>query len=263
MPVLVWANHHRLLVGAVGLTVTMLALVAVGWVLWHQSSTTPVSVGQAKRSFRSQQRPGRLPPGLPVPGVYRYRTTGGERLSVGSVRRAFPAVTDVVVVDGKCASFDWVPLEEHTEELTECRTPGGATTPSSTSTEHIASLSTSEPISCGSGAYLLPSDPAPRANWSASCSSGDTRIALTGSVVGPATVTVAGRVVAAEHVRVELTFTGSEHGTNPCDYWIAPADGLVLREVERVDLSESVGPFGTVHYSEYMSISLASTTPLH
>ena len=262
MPVLVWANHHRLLVGAVGLTVTLLALVAVGWVLWHQSSTTPVTVGQAKRSFRSQQRPGRRLPGLPAPGVYRYRTTGGERLSVGSVHREFPSMTDVVVVDGKCASLDWVPLEEHTEELTECRTPGGTTTPSSTSTERITALSTSEPITCGPGAYLLPSDPVAGSTWSASCTSGNTRIALTGSVIGVATVNVSGKSLAAEHVRVELDFTGDEHGTNPCDYWIAPDDGMVLREVERVDLSESVGPLGTVHYTEQMSISLASTTPL-
>ena len=262
MPVLVWANHHRLLVGAVGLTVAVLAVLAVGWVLWHQSSTTPVTVGQARRSFRSQQRPGRPHPGLPVPGVYRYRTTGGEQVSVGSVRRVFPPMTDMVVVDGKCASLDWVPLEEHTEELTECRTPGGTTTPSSMSTERIAAIGTSEPINCGSGAYLLPSDPVPGADWSASCSTGGTHIALTGSVIGPATVKVGGRSVAAEHVRVELAFSGGEQGTNPCDYWIAPADGLVLREVERVDLSEPAGPLGTVHYTENMSISLASTTPL-
>ena len=263
MPVLVWANHHRLLAGAVGVTVTLLALVALGWVLWHQSSTTPVTTGQAKRSFRSQQRPGRRIPGLPAPGVYRYRTTGGERLSVGGVHRVFPSVTDVVVVDGKCATLDWVPLEEHTEELTECRTPGGTTTPSSTSTERITALSTSEPISCGPGAYLLPSDPADGSTWSASCTSGHTRIALTGAVIGAASVTVSGHSMAAEHVRVNLDFTGDERGTNPCDYWIDPDDGMVLREVERVDLSESVGPLGAVHYTEQMSISLASTVPLH
>lgn len=52
----------------------------------------------------------------------------------------------------------------------------------------------------------------------------------------------------------------SESGTSP--YWLSASTGLVLRQRESVDVSQSSGPMGSVHYEEHMSIKLTSVDKL-
>ena len=77
-----------------------------------------------------------------------------------------------------------------------------------------------------------------------------------GQAFGSATMVVGGHAVPVVHTRITLTFMGSEHGTNPTDYWIVPSNGLIVRERETVGVTQ-----GSVHYSENMEATLTGLTP--
>ena len=67
---------------------------------------------------------------------------------------------------------------------------------------------------------------------------------------------VGGQAVSVMHTRLMLTFTGTEHGTNPTDFWIVPSSGLIVREQETVGVTQ-----GSVHYSENMEATLTGLDP--
>ena len=60
------------------------------------------------------------------------------------------------------------------------------------------------------------------------------------------------------HVRLNFTFTGTEHGTNPIDFWIVPSSGLIVQERELVGVTQ-----GGVHYTENMDATLTRLDPAH
>jgi hypothetical protein len=69
---------------------------------------------------------------------------------------------------------------------------------------------------------------------------------------------VAGHAVPVVHARLMFTFTGSEHGTNPTDFWIVPSSGLIVREKETVAVTQ-----GSVRYNESMETTLTGLSPAH
>ena len=75
-------------------------------------------------------------------------------------------------------------------------------------------------------------------------------------MLGRATMAVGGHTVGVVHTRFALTFDGTEHGTNPTDFWIVPTSGLIVRERESVAVSQ-----GGVSYSEDMDAVLAGLDP--
>ena len=63
------------------------------------------------------------------------------------------------------------------------------------------------------------------------------------TIVALISCSVGGRTVSVEHTRFTLTFTGTEHGSNPTDFWIVPSTGLIVREQEAVGVTQSGAPF--------------------
>ncbi len=124
-----WVQHHRLL------SVLILAFVIVSsaggtaWALVFRTVSSPVGLREALRIYRREQTDKMLTTlrnHLPAPGVYTYRTTGGESLSLMGVARSFPSTTSMIVEDGNCATVNWVPITQHTETITECPGADGA-----------------------------------------------------------------------------------------------------------------------------------------
>ena len=199
---------------------------------------------------------------LPASGVYRYSTVGSEHLSIG-ISRTYPSVTSMVVTDGACTHMDWIPLTQHEEGLVACPDPGGGlSVTSSSSTEVVAGITTNTPITCPRTAYLIPPDPVSGKRWSATCRSGGHPVRLSGEVVGPATIDVAGQRIPALHTNLVFTFVGPERGSNPNGFWLDPKNGLILRQVETASIAQQAGPLGSVHYGETLAITLRTTTPL-
>ena len=264
MPALNWINHHRLLLLGAGFAVLVVAVALGLWFFIFRSSSTPVNLRQALRLYRQDQSHSTTwGSGLPSPGVYRYRTSGNEQLSFGGISRTFPTSSNMIVTGSECAMERWEPIEQHMEGVEECRLKNGAYALTSLFTyEEIAGTKTNQVITCPTTAYLLPADEHSGERWHATCHSAGLNVAFSGSVVGGSSVEIGGTRVPAVHTRLLLTFAGSESGTNPCDYWVSPKDGLVLSERETVSLYQPAGPLGSVHYTESMAIALDSLTPV-
>jgi hypothetical protein len=261
MSVLTWTTHHRFWALGMGAAVLVVAVAAGLWFFVFRSPGTQIDLRQALRLYRHDQRAPTSTPGalVPAPGVYAYRTSGYERLSVASISRSFPSSSEMIVTAASCTTVRWVPFEQHIEGLVECPGRNGAVgMASALSDEEIAGVHSTEAIRCPAGAYFVPPGPTPGLRWTAVCHTGGNEVAFAGHVLGWSSVTVAGHPRAALHTRLTLTFNGSEVGTNPTDYWVSPSDGLILQEREEVNLSQGSGPLGSVEYREKMTVALSS-----
>ena len=121
-----WVQQHRWLSVLVLAVVIVTAAGGTAWALVFRTVASPVGLRQALRVYRKEQTAkvlDSLRGHLPAPGVYTYRTSGGESLSLLGVSRGFPARTSMVVADDRCATVSWLPLVEHTETTTMCATP--------------------------------------------------------------------------------------------------------------------------------------------
>ena len=258
-----WVQQHRVL------SVLILALVIVSsaggtaWALVFRTVSSPVGLREALRMYRREQAEKVLQTlrnHLPSPGVYSYRTSGGESVSLPGMDRSFPPTTSMIVTGGNCATVSWVPLTQHTETTTECGGPdGGFTVPRLVTQESIAGSDTTSTIVCPATAYMLPPRAAAGQKWAATCAlqSPAEKVTLAGEALGASTMSIAGHTVTVEHSRLTLTFDGSEAGTNPTDFWIVPSSGLIVREREAVEATS-----GGVSYSETMFSTLTSLSPL-
>lgn len=257
--------HHRLLLATVLLSILSGAAALTFWFVVLRDPATRVGLAQAVRlyhhsdSARSSSSGG---DGEPPAGVYRYRTTGGEHLSFAGIARTFPSTSDMIVTDRACTTMLWEPLEEHTEGLVTCALRGGGVrVAGATSYESIAGTSTTSVIRCPANAYFVPPDPVVGRKWRATCTSGRHEVGFSGSVLGIGGRRIDGIDVAALEVALRWTFEGPQYGTNPNLYWVSRRDGLVLRQDERVDVTQPAGPLGSVRYTERMAIELRSMVP--
>jgi hypothetical protein len=258
-----WVQQHRLL------SVLILAFLIVGsaggtaWALVFRTVSSPVGLREALRIYRREQTEKMLQTlrsHLPAPGVYSYRTSGGESLNLPGMDRAFPSTTSMIVTAARCATVSWMPITQHTETTTECVGPdGGFDVPRFVTHESIAGTDTTSALTCPATAYLLPPDATAGRKWAATCvlQSPAEKVAFAGEALGMSTMTIAGHAVTVEHTRFTLTFDGSQAGTNPTDLWIVPSSGLIVQEKEEVSVTS-----GGFRYGETMHSTLASLSPL-
>lgn len=264
MTVLIWVNHHRLWTGAIGIAAILVAVIAGAWFFVLRSPGSQLSQSQALELYqKTQKATGLAVAHLPEPGVYRYRTSGNEQLSVGGINRIFPETTEIIVTDGKSATMQWEPFLQHIEGLVECREHNNALTiPTASSYEAIAGTATNSIINCPTTTYFIPPDPVVGEQWKSTCHSGKERIVLTGRVIAFTSIRLGSSVLPTLHTRLTYSFSGAETGTNPNDYWVAISSGLILRQQESVDITQQAGPLGNVRYTERMNIELATAIPM-
>jgi hypothetical protein len=258
-----WVQQHRVLSVLVLSAVMVACAGGTAWALIFRTVSSPVTLRDALRLYRREQTAkvmASLRNRLPAPGVYTYRTSGGEGLNLMGMERSFPASSSMIVTDGRCATVTWVPILQHTEATTMCRGPTGTLWVARLVTsESIAGSSTTSVVDCPSTAYLEPAGPSPATSWRAQCALSDPveAVDLGGRTLGRTSTVVGGRSVAVEHVRITLVYVGSQRGTNPTDLWIDPATGLIVRQAETASIDQS-----GVTYGEAMRASLVSLTPL-
>jgi hypothetical protein len=216
------------------------------------------------------------PHGPLAAGVFGYRTTGGESLSILGVSRSFPSDTNMLVTNapassdpggagGECSVVSWVPITQHTETTTVCpttiaNTEGKASpaiaVPQFVTYEAISNTVSTTTITCGLTAFLVPPKAAKGESWSTICheSGSSANVVLNGKDLGPAVINVAGHAVSTTHVHLSIDFTGSDVGTSPEDFWLS--NGRIIQQSETVDILQ-----GGVKYHELMSATLTSLTP--
>jgi hypothetical protein len=264
MPALTWFSHHRLLALGMGVAVLVVAVAAGVWFFILRSPTTPIDLRQALRLYRQGQGTEAVDTGtgLTPPGVYRYRTSGAEHLSAGDITRPFPTSTTMIVTDARCTTIRWEPFEQHVEGLVTCPAPdGGLSITSIPAYEEIAGTQTTTVVDCPAGTFLLPPNRVVGERWQTTCHDTGQTVHVAGQVEGTGLVDVGGTGVPAVHTRLTLSYSGSESGSNPNDYWLSASDGLILRQDETVEMSQPAGPLGSVRYDERMAVELTSIDP--
>jgi hypothetical protein len=258
-----WVQQHRWLSVLVLAFVILSSAGGTAWALVFRTVSSPIGLREALRMYRKEQSErmlSSLRSHLPGPGVYTYRTSGGESLSLMGVQRGFPSRTSMIVTGGRCATVSWVPITQHTEATTVCSTSAGALTVTQLVTdESIAGTTTTSTVTCPAPVYLLPVGVRTGQRWGGTCTlvSPAEKVRVTGVALGASTMTVGGTPVTVEHTRLTLTYRGAMQGTNPTDFWVIPSTGLIVREREAVGVTQ-----GGVRYSETMDATLTGLVPL-
>ncbi len=195
--------------------------------------------------------------GLPVPGVYRYRTTGGEKVSFLDYRREYTPVTHRIVTRHGCGiREEQFFLVQHVEYYDRC---GPRLVAYGTDIAFWWTHGTQD-FACVGGSFDG-SDMAPGEQVPWLCGDEDTVAGQTTEYLADEEVEVDGRSLPARHTRWTTEFSGATKGTAVVDDWFDPVTGLVLRETRSIGLrvgSPFVGDLSYIDVSEYL---LLSTTP--
>jgi hypothetical protein len=270
VPAWTWIQNHR------WLSVLFLTIVVIGtaggtcWAVFFRTVASPVSLRDALRLYRSSSSTAGTTgtseevrgASLLVPGVYSYKTTGGESLSLLGADRSFPSETEVIASnnDKACSTMEWVPIEQHTETTVACPASHHSIAGTQFVThEEISNTNSTTVIDCPSTMYLLPPIAVPGSHWSATCRQVNPAepVEVTGQVLASAPVVVGGVSVPAYHVHLVMTFSGSaDNGTSPVDFWFSMSRGVLLKEQETAQISED-----GVRYNETMNAVLESLIP--
>ncbi len=264
MVVWTWIQHHRLLSIAFVAFLVIGAAGGTAWAVFFRTVASPVTLKEALRMYRRDQVSAARNWGLVQPltaGVFRYRTAGGESLSIPGASRSFPATSDMVVSAGAggCSVVAWVPITQHTETTTVCPSLNHSLVVTNLTThEQISGTTTTTVLTCPATTYLLPPAAVTGARWSATChqASPSENVVVQGTDLGDESLRVGGQSVSTVHVRLTLQFAGVEAGVAPTDLWISTTRGLVVREAEQATVTQQ-----GVHYHEQMDTLLVSLTP--
>jgi hypothetical protein len=251
---------RRLLRAAVA--VGLLVAATDGFLLWGRGLATPVDAERAAASFLAARPPGtgRLPGPRPPAGVYRYRTSGYERVDRFGVERAYPAETvRVIGWRGGCRWRETVPIfTQHTETYDFCADGVDADDFAySTSLTYFLVPATQRFACAPVGRRLLTGErPGAARRWR--CVQGSSASANTTLYVGPETVQTPAGPVPTRHLRLITALSGRSSGGAVRDLWLDP-DGLVVKEERRVSLRVRSPFVGVLTYEERASFLLTGS----
>jgi hypothetical protein len=247
---------RRLLRAAVA--VGLLVAAADAFLLWGRGLATPVGPERAAASFLGAQPGGQLPGPRPPAGVYRYRTSGYERIDRFGVDRAYPAeTTRVISWRGGCRWRETVPIfTQHVEAYDFCA--GGDDADDfaySTSLTYFLVPGTQR-FACAPVGRRLLTGRRPGGSRSWRCVEGASVSVNTTVYLGRETVRTDAGPVATRHVRLVAALSGRSSGGAVRDLWLDP-DGLVVKEERQVSLKVGSAFVGLLTYDERASFLLS------
>ncbi len=220
-----------------------------------------VDLDEAVAKFRAAGPAAAEPvPGLPAPGVYQYRTTGGERISFLDYRRSYSSTTMRIVTRHGCGvrEAQWF-LVQHLEYYDRC--PDGSLPAYGTDIAYWWTHGTQDFTCQPGGSFDMSSRrDGERVAWT--CADEDTRAEQVTERIGMEEIVIAGRPHLARHTRWTTTFSGATKGTAVVDDWFDPATGLVLRERREIGLRVGSPFVGQLGYTDVSEFTLLSTEPV-
>jgi hypothetical protein len=198
----------------------------------------------------------------PEPGVYRYRTTGGENVSVLGAHHNYPAETFAVV--RRTGGCGWTMrsevIREHVDERQMCSEPGRLLQVLQRREVEFFGTRDGGGFSCDPPQVQHAVGDARGATWRGSC--GDDRAAgeLLRTTLGTGQATVGGITVDVIRIRVDGTLTGWARGTSTDVLTVVAATGLPVVWERTVDtVADAFG--ASVRYQENARFELVSLTP--
>lgn len=239
------------------------------------SATTTTAATDATTSTDATAAPTGV--ARPRPGVYRYRTTGAERLEgpIDDTHR-YPDTTVITVAAHPCGvTFEWRPLVTRAEIVELCWEPDGVSEASTRSEHEFFRIRETRTFTCDPRSLWLPVDladpvaphddtpddtPDATRTWSARCSDGATIAERAVALVDLVELDVGGETVEAVHVRAVDTLTGESDGTSTTEWWLRRTDALLVRAAYQTEVRNR-SPIGDVTYREDVVLELLTLEP--
>lgn len=224
---------------------------------WEHGVDRDEALARFRAAVAASPSAGEEVPGLPAPGVYRYRTTGGERVSFLDYRREYREHTHRIVTRHGCGiREEQFFLVQHLEYYDRC---GPRLVAYGTDIAFWWTHGTQDFVCQGGsfdGSDLVPGE---RVEWD--CRDEDTVAHQVTEHLGREEVEVGGRTVLARHTRWTTTFEGATRGSAVVEDWFDPATGLVLRETRAIGLRVGSPFVGDLSYIDVSAYELVSTKP--
>jgi hypothetical protein len=268
-----WYRRRRWQVGiAVG--VLLLGGAVAFAIAWSNRGAKEVATSEVVDRYRAGNHAGDGSASelRPAAGVYRYRASGTEHLSIGSTEQQWGPTMPATVTHraNGCWSLRIDYSTNHWQEKRYCPDQGtllevGGTVSQKFDFVAFAVTDTSL-FSCDPPSAAIRLDAQSGDQWPASCTGKsaerDTQVASTGTntFVGREEIDIGGTKVPALHYRLQRTLSGDQTGTEDAHEWYAAADGLLLRATHDTRVA-SPSPLGDVVYTEQGEFHLASTRP--
>ena len=209
------------------------------------------------------------PDGRPAPGVYDYRGSGTEQLSLPSLSQSEgPTIPGTVTLEGgDCWLFRVDYSSHHWQTWQYCR-HGADTWEAGGQTWQLwavgpLNITNTSTFRCAPRTMSLPASAGRAQQWWGSCTGTNTTVPGTTVSAGPyrfiglSTVSVGGqRVRAVEFVR-QRTDTGAQQGTERAKVWLDASTGLPLRLEQQLKVTTRT-LFGISTYTQFGSFTMAS-----
>ncbi len=251
-----------------------IALIAVflafgGW-WWISLDPSVVSVNDALNDYRARASTtmagptdaGRSARHAVVPaGVYTYITNGREALD-GPLTEShiYPAESAITITESECG-FDWRwdVFERRSDTNVWCWINDDLTESQSTTDHIFFKVHDKRTFICEPVAVVLPS-PASTTSMTSTCTGSDTVNSRTAKLVGKESLLVGDDIVDTVIVTATDVAGKKSSGISTVTLWLRPSDGLIVK-MHRVAVIKNDSIIGAIHYTEYITLTLASLTP--
>jgi hypothetical protein len=242
----------------------LLAVIGVAgaayWVWQGAHTSTAVSQEGALAEFRAKGVADDVAavPGVPAPGVYRYRATGSEQAGSGvlSASRPLPAEA-VYVITPKEGGYheDLRFSEEHVEEADFVVGERGTSATWRRTKVTFLGIGSDDRDAVEPPSLDHPATLAVGRSWGGDYRLGDLRVKYTGRVTGRETAELDGRRIPVFVIRTQSTFAGSTPGTRTDVVRWSPELSLPVRWT----IDQQTG--GDAEFSIQADLALVSGTP--
>jgi hypothetical protein len=252
-PLSAYARHRLFALAAV--VIVGIPAFLLGGTYWRNGVDGDAAVARFRAA--GPEAAADAPAGLPQPGVYRYQTTGGEKVSFLDYDRAYTPITHRVVTRRGCGiREEQIFLVQHIEYYDRC---GGQLVGYGTDIAFWWTHGTQDFACTGGsfdGAEVKLGEPA---TWE--CHDEDTKALQTTEYLGDEDVSVEGTSMPARHTRWTTVFEGATKGAAVVEDWFDVGTGLVLRETRNIGLRVGSPFIGDISYIDVSEYALLSTTP--
>jgi hypothetical protein len=294
-------ERRRRIFTATSIALALLLAVGTGFVFTQRNRTTAVTLGQAVNEFRAAghtseivqakiatkaskllaRTGGRRPEAaavgsaipahaatvapyvLPAEGVYSYRTTGGESISMFGASHTYPDETHATVRHLGGCKWDNTNdvIKEHTDHRTLCSRGGQFLQLAQGREVEFFGQRDGQTYTCDPGELQSAVADTTGTTSTDVCTAADgSKATIKRSVLNDETMNIGGATVKAVRFRLDSTMTGRANGAATETFWISPVTGLTLRWERSVDTMAN-SAFGEIRYQEQATFVLESLEP--
>lgn len=229
----------------------------LGYNAFFGNSTTTISYKEAFAQFAAEQGSDVevKDDGLPVPGVYRYLTTGGDstKLLTGA-SHDYPTESVITITRSGCGvRMEWTPVRERSEYFDVCREDNRLVLKGYGGAHEFFGMRDKHAVTCSGQTWLIP---ALEEGDSAStvCEGGNLTHNRTAASVKAVEVLIGGEKVDGFTVETKFAAEGSFNGTT-IRTMTFDEDGVLLSWTDVVS-GFSPTPVGNADYEENFSLTL-------